>query len=395
MIERKRAIGIIKSHSKSVGAERLALGKCLGRVLAEDLKANISVPPFDSSAMDGFAMRSGDINNAAHKNPARLTVIGESRAGKPFRGIVGEDDAVKISTGAMIPEGADCVAMKETCREEAGVVSVFSHSAKGDNVFPEGEDIKRNSVILKKGALIRPQEAGVIASCGISKVTVSRKPTVSIVFTGDEVTEPGRPLGNGKIYNSNAYVIKGLLEGMGCSVKKAVHSSDKEKHVRNAIKRSRTDFIVVTGGVSVGEHDHVRSAFKSLGGREIFWKVQMKPGKPFFFGKLGKSLFFGLPGNPAACYVCIEQFIRPSVMEMLGRTWKRTAMTAALSADVRKSRGREYILRAFAENGSVHPLKGQSSGVLSAFLRANSFIIAPKLSETLRKGDVVEVELLE
>lgn len=395
MIERKAAIATVVSFSRKTGKERVPLRESVGRTLAENIASKIPVPPFDSSAMDGFAVRSADVSNASHKNPSRLRVIGESRAGRPFLGSLGKGQAAKISTGAMIPKGADCVVMKEVCRESGNEVSVFVRQRKRENIFPEGEDMKKRSVVARKGVLIRPQEAGVIASCGISSVAVARKPTATIIFTGDEITEPGKPLRKGKIYNSNLHIVCGLLEGMGCNIKKIAHCGDSEKFITDVMKNSKTDVIVASGGVSVGEHDHVKDAFRAAGGREIFWKVQMKPGKPFFFGKLGRSLFFGLPGNPAACYVCLEQFVRPSIMKMLGRMWQRKVERATLSSGIRKGRGREHLIRGFVEDCIVTPMKSQSSGVLSSFLRSNAIIVAPKSSSIIRRGEKVDVEMLE
>jgi molybdopterin molybdotransferase len=327
-----------------LGDEPISLPDALGRVLAEDVSSPLAVPPFDSSAMDGFAVVAGP--------SAELSVVGESRAGHPFSGLVSAGQAVRISTGAVLPEGADAVVPLErtTAVKEAGSgdgvdfdpvmrgkglhdrVSV-PESRSGANVRRAGEDIPLGAVVLRAGIHLGPAELGVAASVGRRELQCARKPRVAVLVTGDELTEPGEALAPGGIYSSNAYALSAQVERAGGEVIDRITVPDDAKGTRAALERAlgRADVVVVSGGVSVGPHDHVKLALRDLAVEERFWGVSLRPGKPTWFGTSGDTLAFGLPGNPVSAMVTFQLFARPALAAMQGAVPEAGRATAKLA----------------------------------------------------------------
>jgi molybdopterin molybdotransferase len=374
-----------------LGDEAVALDAALGRVLAEDVTSTIPVPPFDSSAMDGYAVVAG--------RGGELEVIGEARAGHPFGGRVSEGSAVRISTGALVPEGADAVVPVERTTESKGGVGVPDVEA-GANVRRAGEDIPLNAVVLRTGARLGPAELGVAASVGRGELRCAQQPRVAVLITGDELTEPGAPLGPGRIYGSNGFALAAQVERAGAVVASRATVPDDPDGTRAAIGRALddADVVLVSGGVSVGPHDHVKPALQDLGVEERFWGVRLRPGKPTWFGTRGRKLAFGLPGNPVSAMVAFHLFGRPALTALQGGT-QMPHVSARLGEGVARNPQREQALRVRlrqSENGLVaEPTKeAQGSHVLTSMLGADALaFIAPGDGE-VTPGELVEVELL-
>jgi molybdopterin molybdotransferase len=369
--------------------------------LAESIAAKENIPPFDNSAMDGFALRSADVRNAARKGVVRLRIVGESSAGNPFEKKVGKMEAVRIMTGGTIPLGADAVVPLEVVSmigDES--VEVATPIKTGAHVRRAGEDVEKNQVVLKKGELLTPAKIGLLASLGNAKVKVARKPRVTILATGDELVAIDDTLRKGQIRNSNSYTLASYVEQAGGEPQILGTVPDKKKKLRRAIQRALDcDILLITGGVSVGKYDLVKNALEHVGVKIKFWRVNIKPGKPLVFGTFGKSLVFGMPGNPVSTSVAFLQFVRPAMRQMLGEiTPRNVQLNAILDEPIAKLDGKRHFVRGIAasKNGQMHvrTTGTQSSGALSSVAKANCLIIIPEKSPSLKKGSRVLIELL-
>ena len=296
-----------------VGDEAISLDAALGRVLTEEVTSTLDVPPFDSSAMDGFAVVAGPA--------AELDVIGEARAGRPFGGALSPGQAVRISTGAVVPAGADAVVPFERTTAVKGGGSgdddriSVPETRPGENVRRAGEDIPLNAVVLQPGTTLGPAELGVAASVGRAELRCARQPRVAVLVTGDELTEPGAALAPGGIYSSNAFALAAQVERAGGELVARATVPDDPRSTRAQLGAAleEADVVIVSGGVSVGPHDHVKPALRELGVEERFWGVRLRPGKPTWFGARGGTLAFGLPGNPVSAMVTFQLFVRPAL----------------------------------------------------------------------------------
>src|SRR5258708_11907705 len=296
--------------------ERLSVRAALGRVLAEEVISPVNVPQHDNSAMDGYAVRFDDLKKEAE---ATLKVIGTAFAGKPFDGSVGPGQAVRIMTGAVIPQGTDTVIQQERAKTSGGMVAVAPVTKKGTNTRSAGEDLRQGEPALKRGQPLRPAEIGLLASLGIGEVSVYRKLRVAFFSTGDELVPVGRPLAAGQIYDSNRYTIYGMLTRLGCDVLDMGVIRDDPKAVERAFDEAAqsADVVITSGGVSVGEADYVKQILERLGA-VLVWKIAMKPGRPLAYGRIGRAHFFGLPGNPVAVMVTFYQFVRDALLTLQG-----------------------------------------------------------------------------
>ena len=371
--------------------ERMPLALALGRVLAEDVTSAEPLPPFDSSAMDGFAVVAGP--------PAELAVVDESRAGHPATQRLAPGQAIRISTGAQIPEGADSVVPVERVAEENGSVRV-PETTLGSHVRPAGDDVKPGELLLRAGSTLGPAELGVLAALGRPEVECGARPRVAVLVTGDELVEPGLPLGPGQIRDSNAYSVAAQAERAGARVvTRAVVADDRESTVSAiAAALKAADVVCVSGGVSVGPHDHVKPALLELGVEERFWGVRLKPGKPTWFGERGPVLVFGLPGNPVSAMVTFHLFARPALRRLAGGDPDDTRATAVLDTPVERNPDRDEVLRctlAARDDGwHVTPTKEQGSHVLTSMLGAGAFALVTAGQGEVAAGDRLPVEIL-
>jgi molybdopterin molybdotransferase len=376
-----------------LGDEPVALDAALGRVLAEDVTSPTAVPPFDSSGMDGYAVATLD--------GGELEVIGEARAGHPWDRELGPGTAVRISTGALVPDGAAAVVPVEQTTALTGDRISVPEIEAGANIRRAGEDIPLKAVVLEAGSKLGPAELGVAASIGRAELRCARRPRVAVLITGDELTPPGRPLGPGRIYGSNGFALGAQVERAGALLAARATVPDDPDGTRSAIAEALddADVVVVSGGVSVGPHDHVKAALRDLGVEERFWGVRLRPGKPTWFGTRGEKLAFGLPGNPVSAMVTFHLFARPALAALQGAAPDTARPLARLGEPIARNPQREQAIRVrLLQSGHglvATPTTGaQGSHVLTSMLGADALaFIAPGEGE-VPAGERVEVELL-
>lgn len=391
---------IVLEHARPLPAEAVPLREALGRALAEPVQASEAIPPFDNSAMDGFAVRAADTAPASERGSVTLAVVGESRAGRPAGRAVAAGEAIAISTGAVLPDGADAVVRVEDTAASDGRVRVEASVRAGLNVRRAGEDMRAGEEVLRPGTVLGPAELGVIASVGRADVRCARRPRVAVLTTGDELHEPGEPLPPGGIRNSNAYTMPALAERAGAELGAVELVRDDPAATRAALERALdADVAVVCGGVSVGEHDHVRAALAELSVSEAFWGIALRPGKPTAFGTHpGGSLVFGLPGNPVSAMVTFTLLARPAIDSMLGLPPDRDRATAVLDEQYAKKPGRAHAVRCRLElrddGWHARTTGEQGSHVLTSMLGADALALIPTASGDVAAGERVEIELL-
>ncbi len=371
--------------------EDVALADALERVLAHDVESPTNVPPFDNSAVDGFAVEAGP--------PAELQLIGESRAGHPSGRNLRPGAAVRISTGAEIPVGATAVVPVERARASSGRVRVEG-SEQGENIRRAGEDVRGGDLALRAGTLIGPAELGVAASIGRDHLPCARRPRVAVLVTGDELAEPGHDLGPGRIYSSNAFALAGLVARSRAAIVSRGTVRDSAESTRKALENAlgAADVICVSGGVSVGPHDHVKPVLRDLGVTERFWGVALRPGKPTWFGTRNGTLVFGLPGNPVSAMVTFQLFVRPALAALQGAAAEADRVSAVLDESVPLHPLREQAVRvrlsARGDGWHATTTGEQGSHMLTSMLGADGLaLVAPGEGEAAR-GTRVEVELL-
>lgn len=384
-----------------LGAEKVSLLDALGRVLAEDIIAERDNPPWDNSAMDGFAVRHEDIKQAhAVTTPTMLTVIEDVPAGKFPAKAVGKGEAIRIMTGAPIPKGADTVLKVEDTENQPTWVKVFKEEKKGANIRPQGEDVRKGDCIIPKGKAIRPAEAGMLAILAKPFVFVSQRPRVAILSTGDELADLDERFSEEKIVNSNSYGIAAAVQEAGGLPMLLGIAKDRPDDLKAKISQGvNADFLVLSGGVSMGDYDFTKPVFQELGGEMNFWKLAIRPGQPVAFGKIGKTLAFGLPGNPVSSMVTFEQLVRPAILKMCGsQVLARPVVQAIFQEKFSKRPDRRHFLRGilWMENGMlmVRTTGSQGSGILTSMVKANGLIDIPVEVEKLKPGDVVNVQVL-
>lgn len=368
--------------------EAVELGDARGRVLAEELRAGADLPSFASSAMDGFALRAED-------TPGALELIGESAAGAPFPGALRPGTAVTISTGAVVPDGADAVLPVELSRVDAGRLHVADPVPGGDNVRPRGSDVVRGQTLLAAGTRIGPAQIGAAAAVGLRALPCRRAPRVAVMSTGTELRAPGEPLGPGEIYDSNSPMLGAALASATAETVVVPAVADDPQAHRAALARAlEYDVVITSGGVSVGAHDLVRASAAELGVREVFWRVALRPGKPLSFGVHGATLVFGLPGNPVSSLVCFELFVRPALLALQGAPFSPGFRHGILAAPALRNEERDELIRvniATSEDGSpaLTPLTGQGSHQIAVTAGADGLARIPSGSGELAAGSGV------
>jgi len=379
------------------GDEVVELRDALGRVLARDVHSAVDVPPHRSSAMDGYALAGSELPASG---TASFEVIGTSWAGRPFVDAVGRGQCVRIMTGGTVPEATDTVVMQEHVRLEHGRVLVEAGHRRGQHVRPVGEDVRRGDLVLAAGCVLRPARLGLLASVGIGKVTVRRRPRVAIFSTGDELCPIGVEPGPGQVYDSNRYSLTGMLKRLQVEVIDVGVVPDTREDTLRAFETAaaRADAIITSGGVSVGEADYVTETLERHG-EFGFWKVAMKPGKPVAFGRFGGACFFGLPGNPVSVMVTFYQLVQPALRALAGVTEAEPPILVRATCEtrLRKSPGRlEFQRGVLAQQaGGGYVVRGtghQGAGVLRSMSEANCFIVLPLEQGDLEPGTEVEVQ---
>jgi molybdopterin molybdotransferase len=394
-----QALELVLARISPLPAEQVPIAEALGRWLAEDVSSTEDVPGFDNSAMDGFAVRAVDTKGATEAGPIELALTGESRAGRPSPVALEPGRAITISTGAMIPSGADAVVKKESCRELEEAVAVLAEVTAGENIRRAGEDVCAGQRVLEKGTEIGPAEIGVLASLGLPIVACAQRPRVSVVATGDELVEPGRPLKAGQIRNSNAYSLPAQAIRAGGVIERVEMAPDDPRATVRALESGlQGDVLIVCGGVSVGRHDHVKTALAELGVEEVFWGLALRPGHPTWFGVRGSCLVFGLPGNPVSAMVTFDLFARPALAALQGAPSGRRTVTALMDEDYAKRPGRAHVVRcrldAREDGWHVRPTKEQGSHVLTSMLDAQAYALLEVERGDVRAGELVEIEIL-
>lgn len=401
-VEEARAI--VLEAAGVLPAERVAAADALGRVLAEPVHATRTLPPADCSAMDGYAVRSSDLADAAPDAERRLRIVFEVAAGGQGARALRAGEAARIFTGAPIPDGADAVVMQEHVTAEGASLRCRAPAQPGDHVRRAGEDVRAGELVLAPGCALGPSQLGMLAALGRSGVAVHRRPRVAILSGGDELVEPDEPVDGGRIVSSNSYALAAQCREAGAEPSQLGIARDRPEDLERLLRAGlHADVLVSSAGVSVGDHDHVRPVLEKLGCRIAFWGVRMKPGYPLVFGRFEGErapLVFGLPGNPVSAMVTFEQFVRPALRKMGGRRrWFRPSVDATLAETLTKQPGRTNFVRVelSGRGGALRatPTGSQSSGVLRSMVLAQGLLVFPAEASELAAGARVRVQVID
>jgi molybdopterin molybdotransferase len=400
MISVDEALEIILGTIQVLGLERVDILDSLGRVLGEDVHAPYNIPPWDNSAMDGYAVIHKDIEGASRQNPAVLTVVADLPAGYTAQRGISRGEAIRIMTGAPIPKGCDTVVMVEDTQAEQDRVKIFNAPARGKHIRKAGEDVVKGSRVLARGSIVRPAAVGMMASLKRSVVSVFQRPRVAVISTGDELIDVDGELTAGKIVGSNTYSLASLVKDSGGQPLVLGIARDNPEALRSIFRAAlAADMIISSGGVSVGDYDLVKDMLLELGAEMKFWKVHMRPGQPLAFGVIGGKPTFGLPGNPVSCMISFEQFVRPAILKASGHTRIfRPLIEARLKEPISKKEGKRYFLRCCisVEDGAyaVTTTGGQGSGILLSMVKADGLIVLPETKSEFAAGTMVKVQVL-
>ena len=397
LIDHPEAVRLVLENTHRLAAEDVPLVEARGLALAQDLKARFDSPPFDNSAVDGYALRSADAEAGRV-----FRVVDEAPAGRPAAKSVGEGEAIKIFTGGVIPEGADAVVMVENTSGWGEEFELKKAASPGQNVRGSGEDVREGEVILRAGTEVGPPEIALAATQGYGVLPVHRRPEVVVLSTGTELVEPGeRDLEPGEIYDSNSFAVMAQAHEIGARARRITAASDDDAVLRRAVEEAleTADVVVTSGGVSVGEKDLVKGTMLKLGVEQVFWGVKFKPGKPLFFGARGDVSVFGLPGNPVSAMVCFELFVRPALVKMMGRQERgRPRIQVYFEKDVRNNFGRMHAMRVSLEKTErgwlARSVGAQGSGLVSSLTKADALALIGPESEGVKSGEFVEAIVL-
>jgi molybdopterin molybdotransferase len=380
------AQSLVLERVRPLAAETVPLREALGRVTAAAASARVDLPPFPSSAMDGFAVRSADA-------PGRLAVVGSAAAGSPAGRVLGPREAVEISTGGVVPEGADAVIPIEYVVNSDNAIDVEQAVEPGAHVRPRGGDVAAGDAVVPAGVRIGPAQLGALAAAGVADLPCVRRPRVAILATGSELVAPGAPLAPGQIYESNGLMLAGALAAVGADIETVPSPvADDDSAHREALERGlAADVLVTSGGVSVGPHDLVRRIEAELGVDEVFWRVAIKPGKPVSFGVRGETLVFGLPGNPVSSLVGCELFVKPALRALQGLSEPLPRLQVGrLAAALRRNAARDEFVRARSRLDQsevlLEPLSGQESHMIVRAAAADALVHVPRGEGRLEAG---------
>lgn len=392
MVTVEQALDLIRTHVAPLDQETVRVTDALGLVLAEEVNSPIDMPPFAQSAMDGYALGHGP------RTPGSVfNVIGEVAAGSGRTYALGEHEAVRIFTGASVPSTATAIVQQEWTNRAGYTIALTRDVPHRANIRPQGEQIRKGAEALPRGILITPATVGFLSMLGITEVSVFRKPRVALLITGNELVEAGRPIGPGQIYESNALMLVAALQLQRIRAS-VVKLPDNAAQTTDAVAAALTrhDLLLVSGGISVGDHDHVYGALKANGVSEVFYKVQQKPGKPLFFGTKGRDRYvFALPGNPAAALVCHHIYVWEAIQRMAGHPRPGLQrVTLPLGSVAVRGMDRAQFLKARIADGAVHVLEGQSSAMLHTFSEANALAYRAVNVAEARKGDPIDIFIL-
>lgn len=399
MISIHEATKIIQDHLPRKESTSVKLQDALGLVSAEDILAPEPSPRYSNSAMDGFAVQWGDVQSTSSTNPALLKIVGESQAGIPFQGAIKPGEAIRISTGAMMAEGADTIVPIEEVEVSGTSVTILKVRKKGQNLRYEGEEFKTGDLLIPQGMEIQPPQIALLASVGIAKLDVYTNPQVAIIVTGTELVSFDQPAKPWQIRDSNGIMLSGVIQQSGGNVKSIDKVPDSLEQTIDLLERivEESNMVILSGGVSVGPHDHIKEAVQKIGFETLFWRVKIKPGKPLLFAKKSDTLLFGLPGNPVSAFMCYSYFIHPVIQQLCGKTKKTPMIKTELAEPIHNTLDRAHLMRIQIIRNSTgqalaYPLEKQGSHMISTIVNANGFVLVD-VGESLDRGEFVEVFL--
>ncbi|MDP5201649.1 gephyrin-like molybdotransferase Glp [Flavobacterium sp. DG2-3] len=384
MIKVEEAIAIIEANSTKMPTKQIAVSKALGYILADKVISPINMPPFRQSAMDGYAF--------THSIRHQYDIVGTSQAGDHSNIKLKASEAIRIFTGAYVPDNADTVVMQEHVMANENSILIATMPDKLANVRPKGEQIAKNDVVFEADTLVTPAAVGFLACLGITEVEVYKKPKVAILVTGNELVAPGEKLTKGKIFESNSIMLQAALQTIGIEKTKVYRVKDNLKATKKALKEilKKNDIVLISGGISVGDYDFVKEALLQNDVKELFYKINQKPGKPMFFGSKKETLVFALPGNPASSLTNFYIYVAPAVKYRMGfAAIHRPKVVRKLNSDIKNNTGKTLFLKAKYDETNVTVLDGQSSAMLNTFAVANSLLIVPENIEEYKKGQEV------
>ena len=384
MIQVEEALSIIAENSTTMPVQKIQVSKSLGYILAETVYSPIAMPPFRQSAMDGYAF--------IHSEKHQYDIVGIVQAGDHSKIKLKENEAVRIFTGAHVPDNADTVIMQEHVMATENSILITRMPEQYANVRHKGEQIGEEEVVFKVNTLITPAAIGFLACLGITEVEVYKKPKVAILVTGNELVKPGKKLSKGKIYESNSVMLQAALQTIGVKKTKVYKVKDNLKATKKALKEilKKHDIVLISGGISVGDYDFVKEALLENGVKELFYKINQKPGKPMFFGSKNDTLVFALPGNPASSLTNFYIYVYPAIKNRMGfKDIHLKKMLRKLNDNITNTTGKTLFLKALYDETHVTVLDGQSSAMLNTFAIANSLLVVPNEVESLEKGQLV------
>ena len=385
MIQVSEALKLIENNSALLPSKKIAVSKSFGYILSEDILAPINMPPFRQSAMDGYAI----VNTTSNE----YKLLDEIQAGSHKEIQLNKGEAIRIFTGAFVPDSAESIVIQEHVTKNENQIIVEKLPKKGANIRPIGEQVKKGEIVLHKGDEINAASIGFLAGMGITKINVFKKPKVCILATGNELVKPGKKLGVGKIYESNSIMLQTALKKVGIKKIKTYRVKDSLEKTKTIIKKCFNDFdiVLISGGISVGDYDYVKESLEYNKVEELFYKINQRPGKPLYFGKKENKVVFALPGNPASSLTCFYIYVLPALKKMMGFSNIHLSKNKVkITKEIKNTTGKSLFLKAKYENKKIKVLDGQQSSMLKSFAMSNALIYIPHNKELVKKNEEVE-----